>query len=116
MGHLPRERRITTRREIGWLLSGERARGGDLDLHWRPAAGELPRATCITPKFGHTSVERNLLRRRLRELLRKVLLSRPDHRDYLVRARPGAYERDFGELEADLTALAGRIAPGEDAP
>lgn len=109
MGHLPRARRITTRREIGWLLSGERSRGRVLDLHWRPAAGLLPRATCITPKLGHTSVERNRLRRRLRELLRKVLLSRPDSLDYLVRARGGAYDLGFAELEAELTGLAERI-------
>lgn len=113
MGHLPRDRRITTRREIGWLLSGPRVRGGHLDLHWRPAAGSTPRATCITPKFGRSSVERNKLRRRLRDLLRAVLLARPESFDYLVRAHPPAYERGYAELKIELASLAERIGVGE---
>jgi ribonuclease P protein component len=111
MGHLPRHLRISTRREIAWLLSGERVRGSDLDLHWRPASASEPRATCITPKFGHTSVQRNKLRRRLSDLARRVLLSRPEAADYLVRARPTAYERGYDALEAELRSLAGRIEP-----
>ena len=101
---LPRERRITTRREIGWLLTGERARARDLELYWRPAAGAGSRATCITPKFGHSSVERNKLRRQLMELLRDVV-ARSDSRDYLVRARPSAYDRAFAELRDQLSSL-----------
>lgn len=111
MGHLPRKLRITTRREIAWLLAGDRVRGPDLDLHWRPVSGSEPRATCITPKFGHTSVQRNKLRRRLSDLLRKVLLSRPEAADYLVRARPTAYDRGYDALEEQLRALAARIEP-----
>ncbi|MGH7572492.1 MAG: ribonuclease P protein component [Gemmatimonadota bacterium] len=105
MGAIPRERRIATRREIRRLLRGPHARGAQLELYWRPAAG-LARATCITPKFGHTSVERNRLRRRLTALLATELLSRPEPRDYLVRARRGAYELDFQGLARAVQALA----------
>lgn len=111
MGHLPRERRITTRREIAWLLAGDRVRGADLDLYWRPAQGPVSRATSITPKFGHSSVERNKLRRRLSDLMKRLLLSSPAARDYLVRTRPTAYERSFEELGQALGSLAGRIPP-----
>src|SRR5688572_33457356 len=100
MGHLPRNLRITTRREIAWLLAGERVRGPDLDLYWRPVSGSEPRATCITPKFGHTSVQRNKLRRRLSDLLPKVLLSPADAADYLVRARPLAHDTRYDDLVA----------------
>ncbi len=109
MGQIPRGRRITTRREILSLLRGRRARGGALELFWRPAAKDCPRGACITPKFGHTSVERNRLRRRLKELMRAGLLASPEARDYLVRARPGAYELDFEELAAALTELLAEI-------
>lgn len=105
MGALPRDRRITTRREIRQLLRGPSARGAELELYWRPTAGEA-RATCITPKHGHTSVERNRLRRRLMALLASELLSRPEPRDYLVRARRDAYELDFEGLARALGALA----------
>ncbi len=116
MGHLPRALRITTRREIAWLLSGERVRGSHLDLYWRPASGPMSRATCITPKFGHTSVERNRLRRRLTDLCRRILLARPEPRDWLVRARPGSYELGYAALEGEVTSLAGRSGTGAGEP
>ena len=115
MGQLPRERRITTRREIAALLGGSRARGPALELYWRPAAARLSRATCITPKHGRTGVERNRLRRRLKELMRAILLPRGDERDWLVRARPPAYDLGYAGLRSALTALADRIErPAEE--
>ncbi|MDQ3583248.1 MAG: ribonuclease P protein component [Pseudomonadota bacterium] len=109
MGQLPRDRRVTSRREIAGLLTGARVRAGELELYWRPAAEPRSRATCITPKFGHTAVERNRLRRRLKELMREILLTRPEGRDYLVRARPPAYGLDFRELAATLRSLVSRM-------
>lgn len=105
MGQLPRARRITTRREIAALLRGQRVRGPALELFWRPATGPRSRATCITPKHGRTGVKRNRLRRRLKELMRAILLSRGEERDWLVRARPPAYELGYGGLRAALAAL-----------
>ncbi|HET6340717.1 MAG TPA: ribonuclease P protein component [Gemmatimonadota bacterium] len=106
MGAIPRDRRVTTRGEILRLLRGPGVQGANLELHWRPAAEGVSRATCITPKYGHTSVERNRLRRRLTALLASELLSRPEPCDYLVRARSGAYDLDFQELSRALQALA----------
>lgn len=116
MGQLPRDRRITRGREIASLLAARRVRRPELDLYWRPAAGPLPRAACTTPKFGHSSVERNRLRRRLKELTREVLLARDEPYDYLVRARPPAYELDFAGLREALAGLAGRVEPPSDDP
>ena len=109
MGQLPRNRRVTTRREIAHLLRGSRVSGRELELYWRPASGERSRATCITPKFGRTAVLRNRLRRRIKERMRTTLLGRPEPRDYLVRARPPAYELDYAGLAAALEELAGRM-------
>ena len=115
MGQLPRERRITTRREIAALLRGKRARGPALELYWRPASQSLSRATCITPKHGRTGVERNRLRRRLKELMRADLLSRGEARDWLVRARPPAYALDYSGLRKALAVLVeGPDGPADD--
>jgi ribonuclease P protein component len=111
VGQLPRERRITTRREIAALLGGARARGPALELYRRPAAGPIARATCITPKHGHTGVERNRLRRRIKELMREILLPRGEVDDWLVRTRPAAYDLSHAELRANLKALADRTEP-----
>lgn len=79
--------------------------GGALELFWKPASERRSRAMCITPKHGHTSVERNRLRRRLKEAMRATLLTRPARTDYLVRALPRAYELDYGSLKANLEDL-----------
>ena len=115
MGQLPRERRITTRREIAALLRASRVRGAELELYRRVAAGPRARATCITPKHGRSGVERNRLRRRLKELMREILLARGEDHDWLVRARPPAYELSFADLASALSALASRMDRPADA-
>lgn len=87
--------------------AGRRRRCGPLDIYLRPAsAGRPPRIGVVVPSHGHTIVERNRLRRRLRELLRTGWLAeecdRAAPRDLLVRAGAGAYGRSFAELRADL--------------
>ncbi len=69
-------------------------------------AGELrgPRIGWIVPKLGHGSVERNRLKRRLREIGRRRVLKRlrevECRVDVLVRARRGGYRATYQELEA----------------
>lgn len=115
MGQLPRERRITTRREIAALLRASRVRGPALELYRRPAAEARARATCITPKHGRSGVERNRLRRRIKELMREILLGRGEDHDWLVRARPPAYDLSFADLASALRALVARIDAPADA-
>lgn len=110
---LPRNRRIRSGREIVELLAGERTRGSTLDLYWRAASRSRSRATCVVPKFGHGSVERNRLRRRLQELIRTRILPRREDRDWLVRARPPAYESSFRELSRELRILVDRAGEAD---
>lgn len=60
----------------------------------------------VVPLHGHGAVERNRLRRRLREILRTEWLpgarQRGDAVDLVVRTRPAAYELSFPELRAHL--------------
>lgn len=89
--------------------TGRRFRRGPLDVYLRPIAGDRPpRIGVVVPRHGHTIVERNLLERRLRELLRTRWLpverDRSAPRDLLVRAGRGAYDLDFPALEKGLLA------------
>ncbi len=66
------------------------------------------RAAVIVGKHGHTIVERNRLRRRLRELVRSMILPAMEAGDIVVRAFPSAYSSSFDELSKemnDLTAM-----------
>ena len=60
----------------------------------------------VVPKHGRSIVERNRLKRRLREIGRTEVLPRLRSRgvgeDVLVRARREAYEAAFGELREQL--------------
>jgi ribonuclease P protein component len=71
----------------------------------------------IVPKLGRRIVDRNLLKRRLREIGRRRLL--PDLEaagrrvDVLIRARHGAYSADFGTLATEAgEALEGLCSVG----
>jgi len=53
------------------------------------------------PKYSHNSVERNLVKRRLREIVRQDMLPKlalVPAVDVVVRALPSAYRASFGDL------------------
>ncbi len=66
-----------------------------------------PRVGIIVPKHRRNSVERNKLKRRLREVLRLEVLPRlASHEaavDILVRARREAYNATYDQLHDELT-------------
>jgi ribonuclease P protein component len=63
----------------------------------------------VVPKYGHSSVERNKLKRRLRELARRQLLTLAASCDVLVRARREAYQATFERLQGDLDRVAAQL-------
>jgi putative membrane protein insertion efficiency factor/ribonuclease P protein component len=72
-----------------------------------------PRVGFVVPKHGRSAVERNLLKRRLRELVRTLILHRLPVVDLVIHARPSAYRLDFAELTRLATIIeqeAARIA------
>ena len=69
-----------------------------------------PRVGIIVPKHRHTGVERNRLKRRLREIVRQEILpmlTRPA--DIIVRAGPRAYTAPVVILRAELISAISRI-------
>lgn len=73
----------------------------------------LPRVGLIVPKHRHNSVERNRLKRQLRELLRLELLpalhALTPPLDVVVRVAPVAYSRSMSELRHELEQARVRI-------
>lgn len=68
------------------------------------------------PRHRRRVVERNRLRRRLREIARTEVLPRLRRadvpRDVLVRARPEAYSAPFARLREELVSFTERICSG----
>ena len=87
---------------------GRRWRGHGLVLLALPSDTPPARiGLTISRRVGH-AVCRNLIRRRLRQIVRMQLLALPTAHDCVIIALPGAKEMDFWQLQADLVALLGR--------
>jgi ribonuclease P protein component len=104
---LPRERRITRGSEIRDMFKrGKRSRTRHLDVLDSDSPASFARVGVVVPRYGHTAVRRNLLKRRLKEALRQELVPRLDGaaaaRDVLVRARREAYDAEYGDLATQL--------------
>ncbi len=106
----PRARRVTRGADLDQLRrEGRRVRTAHLDV--RVAPGDAPsRVGIIVPKHRHSSVERNLVKRRLRELARLRLLPLVPHGRVLLRARPEAYAASFDALARDVERAAREAA------
>lgn len=96
-------------------------RTSSLELRAAASLHALPRVGVVVPKYKHSAVERNRLKRRLRELVRLHLLPAlaafPIPLDVLVRASPPAYrrgvdglQRELGAAERDLRRLASSLS------
>ena len=106
---LPRASRVRRSVEIRELLRrGKRARTAHLDVFFAASPVARPRIGVLVPKHRHEIVERNCLKRRLRELGRTRVLpalrSAGRNMDVMVRARAEAYGASFADLrdEVDL--------------
>jgi ribonuclease P protein component len=107
---LPRSARVRRTLEIrGLFKRGKRKRTEHLDVFFAASPAALPRIGILVPKHRHRVVERNLLKRRLKEIGRtRVLpaLRQADRAfDVLVRVRPEAYDASFAELRGELDVV-----------
>ncbi len=104
---LPRSARIRRSNEIRALLErGKRKRTENVDVFFAPSPVSHSRLGLIVPKHGKRIVDRNLLKRRLREIGRRQLLASPVANaapaDILIRARRRAYQASFEELAQEV--------------
>lgn len=104
---LPRARRIRRSSEIRTLVErGKRSRTAHLDVFDSASPVAHPRGGVIVARHRHAIVERNLVKRRLREILRRDVLPELARSgramDVLVRARREAYGAPFATLREEL--------------
>jgi ribonuclease P protein component len=110
---LPRARRLTRSGDIRELFRrGKRSRTAHLDVLDSASPAAHARVGLVVPKHRRSGVARNLVKRRLREILRLEVLPRLNDAglalDVLVRARREAYDAGFGVLRDELVAWAER--------
>ncbi|MFC1661932.1 ribonuclease P protein component [Gemmatimonadota bacterium] len=115
---LPPSRRITRAREIQALLrSGKRKKTSHLDVFFLSSRRLGPRIGLVVPKHGRRVVDRNLLKRRVREVLRREVLPRLWRAevplDVLARARKVAYRTTYQQLRKELIKATEEICSGK---
>jgi ribonuclease P protein component len=88
---------------------GKRSRTAHLDVFDFASPFAYPRVGVVVPKHRRNSVERNKLKRQLRELLRTEVIPRLADTeaaiDLLIRARKEAYLATFTQLRDELVAF-----------
>jgi ribonuclease P protein component len=80
----------------------------DLEARVTASTRSHPRVGFIVPRYKHTAVDRNRLKRRLRELVRRRLLAELGELpavDLVIRAKPTAYDLAFESLAAQVETL-----------
>ncbi len=75
-----------------------------LDVRFASKQG-TPRIGLIVPKHKHSAIDRNRLRRRLREIIRLELLPSVESGDALIRAKSEAYELSFAGLRTEIGSI-----------
>jgi ribonuclease P protein component len=88
------------------LAKAQRHRTATLDVYVAASSAPRSRFGLVVPKHGRRVVDRNLLKRRLREIGRREILpsleARDARKDVLVRARSEAYAAGFDVLAREM--------------
>ena len=86
--------------------AGRRLRTEHLEVRANDSLLSRARAAVVVGKHRHSIVERNRLRRRLRELVRTKLLPAIGGMDLVVRSLPSAYDASFDTLLMEIEKVA----------
>ena len=107
----PRSHRLTRGADLQVVRrEGKRIRTEHLEVRALASLLPHPRVGVIVPRYKHSAVDRNRLKRRLREIIRTALLPALDAPvEVVVRAMPQAYDAAFETLRSQLERTAGAI-------
>ena len=114
----PRDSRITASEEIRTLFRrGKRKKTRHLDVFVSPSPVGRSRLGLVVPRHKRPVVERNRLKRRLRELGRIRILPALRNAgatlDVMIRTRPEAYGATFEALREEVERLTEELCSSE---
>ena len=109
----PRRLRLTSETDFEVVRrTGKRIQTEHLEARASASLLPHPRVGVVVPKHRRRIVDRNRVKRRLRELVRTRLLPDLNRRiDLLIRAKPEAYKATFQDLAVDVISI-GQWAAG----
>jgi len=107
---LPGEARITKKTDFERIKrEGVWIRGEHFDVIFARGPEKCARLGVIVPLYSQNVVARNLLKRRIKEVMRRVVLPKmPGQCDIVVRVRKKAYETTYETIREELVKIAMR--------
>jgi len=84
-------------------MQGKRLRAKHLDVRILASPLLHPRVGFVVPKYSHSAVDRNQLKRRLREVVRISVLGVLPAVDVVIKARPSAYTASLSTIAEELS-------------
>ena len=94
--------------------AGRRLRTEHLEVRTVASLLSHVRLAVIVGKHRHTIVERNRLRRRLRELARVRLIPFHSEIDVVIRSLPTAYDASFSVLTDEIDQIGRQLGGGKE--
>lgn len=84
-------------------MQGKRLRTKHLEVRILASPLFHPRVGFVVPKYNHSAVDRNRLKRQLREIVRTFILAGLPAVDVVIKTRPSAYKAQFSTLLAEVS-------------
>jgi ribonuclease P protein component len=98
------------------MRRGRREKTSHLDVFFLSSAEGSSRVGFVVPKYRRRAVDRNRLKRRLREIVRKDVLPSFEECglkvDFLLRSRQEAFQARYHELRQELLEVTERLCSG----
>lgn len=107
---LPKQNRLLKNSDFARVIrQGRAAAGGNFLLKYAKTDNHRPRfGFVISTKVSKKAVERNLLKRRMREIVKSRVATGGDGRDFVFIARKSALSLTFPELKSEVMNLLSR--------
>jgi ribonuclease P protein component len=98
------------------MRRGRKKKTSNLDVFFLSSSEPGPRVGIVVPKHHRRVVDRNRVKRRLREVSRQELLPRLREQglrlDLLIRARREAYEASYRQLRREVLEVTEELCSG----
>lgn len=106
----PHARRLSARADIERVRhEGKVFRTAALLVRVSPSPFDFLRVGIVVPRHGQSAVDRNRVKRRIRELVRLRVLSHAHSADLVIWAQPSAYRVSYDGLGRDIDVLLSRL-------
>jgi ribonuclease P protein component len=90
-------------------MQGKRLRTKHLDVRILASPRFHPRVGFVVPKYGRSAVNRNRIKRQLREIVRTSILAALPPVDVVIKTYPDVYTAAFSTLANELLQILSKV-------